>query len=163
MYKTFKVIKQAKKLLNMWKEGKERKTERKTNKLINIIYLHYNLKCPGSNLEFSVPQNMAVPESWSPAPTSVSVLHLMGSHRYAYRHPCSTSKWSLLVPRGAYSSGATCPKEDIPGKAAMQALKPGSRPSEQGILGSRNSQCDLAGERVVLLSWTPHPVGNEGF
>lgn len=43
MCKKFKVIKQAKKLLNTWKERKERKTERKTNKLINIIYLHYNL------------------------------------------------------------------------------------------------------------------------
>lgn len=96
-------------------------------------------------------------------PTSVSVLHLMASHRYAYRHPCSTSKWSLLVPRGAYSSGATCPKEDIPGKGAMQALRAGSRPSEQGILGSRNSQCDLSGEGVVLLPWTPPPVENEGL
>lgn len=97
MCKNFKVMTQTKKLLNTWKKGKERKTERMTNKLINVICLHHNLKGPDSNLEFSVPQNIAIQKSWSPAPpfflpTPVSVLYLKEPHKYAYGYPCSTSK-----------------------------------------------------------------------
>lgn len=38
----------------------EKEDKRDANKLINRICLHYNLDGPGSNLEFAVPQNIAL-------------------------------------------------------------------------------------------------------
>lgn len=140
-----------------------REGEKETNKLMNIICLHYNLEGPGSNLKLSAPQEHSRTQlirraGLQPHPSFLSTLALscilssltdvhidvLAQHPIGHSFPLEVP--TLTVPNAL---------RKIDRGRGLRRLCMNSGPSGQGTLGSGISECGPEGEGVTPSSSRP--------